>query len=314
MAGNLDHLDEDARSFVESDDEMRANYIKRPRWIVNPSAAKAIEMISCVFEQKSSFRPMNVLVVGAPASGKTALVDLFARKHDEEKNYKNGKICYPILKVTMPSEPDSDMFFENIYDALKVPHGAYEIWRSRRRLLRRFATDLLKRSQTRVLIIEDLHSIGGGTEREQIAFLQMLRVLGGELNIGFVFTGVPRVRFALRLEEQILASTREIELPKWKAGEALKSFSTRFLKTLPLRKPSRIDREFVKLLAERSEGRMDYLCDELRAAAITAIRSEREMVDLSVLQESRGYSIIVGNPPFSNSEGTRAPIKDALAA
>jgi hypothetical protein len=103
-------------------------------------------------------------------------------------------------------------------------------------------------------------------------------------------------------------------LPKWEVEADISSFSKAFLKTMPLREPSRIDREFVKLLAERSEGRMDYLCDELRAAVITAIRSKREMVDLSVLQASPGWPMIVGNPPFRMSEGTKAAIKETLAA
>jgi hypothetical protein len=297
MTDNLDHLNEDVRPFVEMDEEKRIKYVNRPRWIGHPSAASADRLLLHILNQVAFLRPRNIVLVGAPGSGKTALVDRFIRKHAEIAETKSG-IYYPIIKIQMPHEPDEYLFYQNVYEALKVPHTAYELWRRRRRLLAFNAPELLRRSQTRMLVIDDFHSVGVGTERTQVIFLQMLRVLGTKHKIAYAFTGLPRVRSILQLDDQLRGSTREAELPAWRSGPNLEAFTKAFLRTMPLARPSQIDREFVELLAERSEGRIGPIIDELRLATIMAIRTKRDMIDLSVLQAIPGWPEILSSPPY----------------
>jgi Cdc6-like AAA superfamily ATPase len=115
--------------------------------------------LSYVFNQKSSLRPKNAMIVGASGSGKTALIDRFMKKHDERDESATNPIRYSIIKIQMPHEPDPELLLQNIYEALRISHAAYDLWRRKRQLLLFHTSELLKGSKTRLVMVEDLHLI-----------------------------------------------------------------------------------------------------------------------------------------------------------
>jgi Bacterial TniB protein len=139
-----------------------------------------------------------------------------------------------------------------------------------------------------VLVVDELNSLLGGTARQQRHFLQVLRFLSNELRVALVCTGVPEARHALRADPEMRSRFVDAELPPWSADTELQGFVNRLVQGLPLRRPSPVDGTAVrKLLAARSGGITAHVCKAVERAAIAAIRSGREMIDLAALEEDR---------------------------
>lgn len=164
--------------------------------------------------------------------------------------------------------------------------------------MRELAARILREVGAHVLVIDELNSVLGGTARQQRHFLQVLRFLSNELGVALVCTGVPEARHALRSDPELRSRFVDVELLPWAADDALQGFVNRLVQGLPLRLPSPVDGGAVrKLLAGRSSGITAHLCKAVERAAIAAIRSGREMIDLGALQDERVWRGIVGPGP-----------------
>ena len=165
---------------------------------------------------------------------------------------------------------------------------------------------------TRVLVIDEINSILAGTARQQRLFLQLLRFLSNDLKMALICVGVPEARHALLSDAQLRSRFCDIELPLWRADADLQTFVTRLVTGLPLRRPSPIDSpKLRRLLVERSGGITICICRAIEKAAIAAIRSGREMIDLAGLADDAVWRGIALPPStaFTMARGRRSEIR-----
>jgi hypothetical protein len=177
----------------------------------------------------------------------------------------------------MPPEPTETEFFLRLLTTLGTPEAA--LGRSGPRL-RELASRLLHESGTRVLVIDEINSLLVGTARQQRMFLQLLRFMSNDLGIALIGAGVPEARHALRSDAQLRSRFCDLCLPAWTAGAALQEFVNRMVQSMPVVSPA-----VCKLVAERSGGVTALICRALERAAIAAVRSLREQIDLAGLQD-----------------------------
>jgi hypothetical protein len=284
------HLNEDARRYVELGDEERIAFIRRPRWIGHPSAKRAEEALSAAFHQPKSERMRNVAIVGGPGSGKSTIVKRFKRERNSDPALGTGVMLQAVIDMIMPHEPDVKLFLSNVSEALEIPDSIHAKWWERWHRLS-FVRGQLKRNKTRMLVVEDFNSVlGAGTEREQVGLVQMIRTLSSQAQIPFAFTGTSRVLSALAHDEQLLVRTDIVMLHPLRSAADMLIFYKNFLRTLPLRQSSPTDDpEIGRVLAERCEGKIDNLVIGIREAAINAITSKQERIDLPLLRASPGW-------------------------
>ena len=188
--------------------------------------------------------------------------------------------------MLMPEEPSEDAFYVQLLKAIGVPASLSN--RRHRIDMRETAFRLLREVGTRMLMIDEINSVLVGSARQQRYFLQLLRFLSNELNVALVCTGVPEARFALLADPQIRYRFAETTLEPWAAGPDLSAFVALLVQGLPLRRPSPVDSgKLRRVLVERSGGITQSICWALQRAAATAIRSGRELVDVSALEDDQ---------------------------
>jgi hypothetical protein len=142
----------------------------------------------------------NLVIIGQTSNGKTMIVEKFRRDHPSGLSVDGEHEVIPVVLVQMPSEPDLKRFYAAILRAVQAPP------RPPRELLARvedFTLRLLQRIGVRVLIIDEVHNLLGGSSAQQRAFLNVLRSLGNTLCIPLVCVGTREAYLAIRSDEQL---------------------------------------------------------------------------------------------------------------
>jgi hypothetical protein len=154
-------------------------------------------------------------------------------------------------------------------------------------------------------MFDEINSLLVGTPAQQRVFLHHLRFISNDLGIALVCVGTPEARYALNSDAQLRRRFSDIELPVWKNGDDLKDFVNTYVQSIPLQHPSPVDSEALRqLLVAESKGITHYICKAFDRAAISAIKTGREMVDLDSLQEEDIWDtprMIFGSPPWQGS-------------
>jgi len=277
------HLHPAVRGLADEDDAARIAHIRAKRWIEHRPASVLLEMLDEVFDQPSSERMENLLILGESGMGKTALVNAFERRHAVPWDEAHGLQKRPVLVVLMPPDPTEAALFAQVLAALGMPPsmaGPASSWS------REVAFRVLREVGTRVLVLDEINSVLAGTPRQQRLFLQLLRFVSNELRVALVCTGVPEARHALMSDAQLRSRFAEVELGAWTACADLQELVNRVVQGFPLRRPSPVDGVKVRrLLVERSGGITLHIYRALERAAIAAVRDRTERVCLEGLQD-----------------------------
>lgn len=303
----FEHLPHDVRPLAALDDEARIAHIRSERWVQHAAAERVLGYLHEAFTQPRRERMENILLVGESGMGKTMLIRKFERQLTPRFDESAGVQQRPVIVMLMPHQPSETQFFDQLLAAMAAPSAGHFI---RSYPLRQPAIRLLRELGTRVVVIDELNSVLAGTPRQQRVFLQLLRFLSNELRLAFVGVGVPEARHALFSDSQLRSRFTDVELPPWTTGEELRDFVTRLTWSLPLRKPSPVDSaKLRRLLLDRTGGITLGICKAFERAAIAAIRSGQERIDLGSFDDRdiwRGVATPGRNVP-SRAEAVRQP-------
>jgi type II secretory pathway predicted ATPase ExeA len=298
VSEDYSHLHPSVRSLAGLDGEARIASIRSKRWIEHSSAGAILHVLQETLEQPTSERMENVLLIAESGMGKTSLLRRFERRNAIPFDETAGIKRQPVVVMLMPPEPTETEFFLRLLTTLGTPEAALRARAGPR--LRELASRLLHEGGTRVLVIDEINSLLVGTARQQRMFLQLLRFMSNDLGIALICAGVPEARHALRSDAQLRSRFCDLFLPSWTADAALQDFVNRVVQSLPLRLPSPVVSPAVcKLLAQRSGGITALICRALERAAIAAVRSHRERIDLAALQDDaiwRDLTLRHGSP------------------
>jgi hypothetical protein len=211
------------------------------------------------------------------------LIEKFARANAVAPDVVSGTRPRPVLVISAPPTPTEAELFECVLDAVDAPVAGHGM---RGLQLRSVTIRLLRELGVRVLVIDEINSVLAGTPRQQRLFLQLLRFLSNQLGVALVCAGIPEARHALLSDPQLRGRFSDVELAPWTQGDELRDFVNRLIWSLPLRQASPVDSQRVRaLLAERSEGVTLGICKAVERAAVAAIRSGRERIDLASFED-----------------------------
>jgi hypothetical protein len=97
----------------------------------------------------------------------------------------------------MPAGPDEPRFLSAILDELGFPHMLSDRVSKRQDA----ALRMMRETQVRVLIIDEVHNILSGTRLQQRRLLKLLRWLGNELQISLIAVGTAEALHAVQSDD-----------------------------------------------------------------------------------------------------------------
>jgi replication-associated recombination protein RarA len=208
--------------------------------------------------------------------GKTEIVSRFSKLHAPQFDIRTGLSKMSVLLVQMPPEPSEEQFYTELLTAL----NCVDLNRLSVRSMRAEARQLLAEVETKVLVLDEIDKMLAGTPRQQRVFLNTIRFLTNDLKIPIVCAGTEDARMAVLMDPNLADRFGAFELMPWCNDHALRQLLASFSGLLPLRRPSMLDtveaRQRVLALTQGVTGRIFRL---IEAAAVTAIRDGREMLD-----------------------------------
>lgn len=275
----MEHLHPKAAEFLALGDEERIARIQTPITIVYPLAVKILGKLESLFSYPRVARPRSMLVCGDSNAGKTALVSHFVEK-------KNAALpeepTLPILMVQSPPTPNDRDLYSICMERLEAPFKAGEpAFRLRAQL-----GVILRELHTRMIVIDEVHNLLGGSIAKQRAFLATLKFLSNDLRLPIVAVGTRDALLAFQIETQIANRFEPVALPRWRDDINYRRLLASFERSLPLRKPSGLSGDALAArLLTMSEGLLGEIATILILAGEAAVRSGRECVDKETLDE-----------------------------
>jgi len=278
------HLLPQIRALADAPAEMRIRRIRTDRWIGYARAEAALSAMEDLLTFPKRTRMPNLLLVGPSNNGKTMIVEKFRREHlrGAEADFREGTIAVPVLKVQMPPAPDERRFFSGVLEALGAPD------RSNDRLAAKqdMAMRMLRATNARLLVIDEVHNILSGSRDQQRRFLNLLRWLGNELQIPLVAVGTSEALRAIQSDDQLANRFTPFSLPPWRFdAEYLRLLNT-LEAMLPLRERSGLEEPaFAQKLLNAAEGILGEVVNLVTTAAVSAVAAGEERIRIDRIDD-----------------------------
>ena len=279
----LSHLHPATQAVLDQGEAQRLDWIRADRWIGYPRALQALTILEDLLTLPVRQRMPNLLIIGPTNNGKTMIVEKFRRDHPAAPSADGEHEIIPVAIVQMPSEPELKRFYAAILRAVQAPPRPPRETLSK---VEDFTLRLLQRIGLRVLIIDEVHNLLGGSSTQQRAFLNVLRCLGNTLRIPLVCAGTREAYLAIRSDEQLENRFEPFSLPRWQANADYASLLASFEAIFPLRHPSHLSQPPLSThILAQSEGTIGEISTFLTRAAALAIRNGKERIDLPLLSQ-----------------------------
>jgi replication-associated recombination protein RarA len=263
---------------LETKDRIRA--ILTERWISYPRANFALQRLQHLLQYPPRDRMPCLLLFGATGMGKTKILKKFIRDHAPTFNTQTGISGRPVVAMQMPPEPDEKALYLQLLNAVNAPtrysHTVHQ--------LRQIVRDLLGYTGTRMLVIDEVHSLLASSYRQQRILLNTLRFLANDLQLVLVCAGTADAKRAMLTDQQLADRFEAVELPPWHNDNDFRRLLASFQAILPLRKRSDLSAPDIRQeILRRTEGITVRIVRLLEQLAVEAVRSGSEEIALDRL-------------------------------
>jgi len=280
---DLSHLAPIAQSAIFLPDSERIARIRADRWIGYPKARQALDQLEDLFTLPERQRMQNMLLISPTNNGKSMIIEKFRRQHLPYVSEDGEKEIIPVLTIQMPSDPSISRFYTLLLYALNSPMKP----RMRIADLEVLALRLMKLTQVKMLIIDELHNILAGKYTLRSEFLNLLRFLGNELRIPIVGVGTEDAYRAIRIDDQLENRFKPFILSRWCNNEELLSLLGSFAASFPLKRPSVLHHpDIAQYIISKTGGTIGEISTLLVRAATIAIHSGEEEINSKTLSNA----------------------------
>ena len=278
----LPHLQGAHKGTALLSDSERISWIRQERWIQYARAERVLDLLADLVDYPPRDRMPSLVIYGATGMGKTRIVQKFLRDHRSRFDEKLGKTRLPVVSIQMPPSP----LPRDLYEEILIGMGGVFSQHTGPSTLRHRIRVLARQLEVRMLVIDEIHALLAGTFREQRIMLTAIRLLANDLRIPLVCVGTYEANQALMTDQQLADRFDATELPPWENDQAFHQILASFESILPLRQPSDFrDPKVHQRILSLTEGVLVRICRLIEKAAIQAIRSGRERIDLACLSE-----------------------------
>lgn len=144
----------------------------------------------------------------------------------------------------------------------------------------------LKKMNTKMILIDEIHSALSGNMVKQRSFVNELKLLSNKLALPIILAGTKDAHSALASGAELDSRFPSLELPRWSNGKKFRSFIATYESCLPLKKASNLpdEPELINALYFKSEGLVGKTVNLLKKASVNAIKSGREQIILQDIE------------------------------
>jgi len=269
------HLTPLAAAFLQEPPERRIRAILGERWVLYPRAKQALGILNRLVALPRTTRMPSVAIYGDSGMGKTMLMERFCSDHPAHFDPEAGVERTPVLALQMAGKPGERRLYVQLLAALGLPPPG-----SRASVvdLEQSALRLMRAIGVQVLVIDEVHNILAGSQREQRVVLDTLRYLSNELKLSLVCFGVAEAREAISGDVQLARRFDEFSLRRWSADAEFEALVGSILRNLPLREPSALSARSLRRLLQVADGLTSRAFRALNELAVEAIASGREQI------------------------------------
>jgi type II secretory pathway predicted ATPase ExeA len=241
-----------------------------------------LDTMEYLMEHPKTYRMPSMLLIANTNNGKSVLLHRFFDAYKPVVTSETQQVKMPMLYIQAPPTPSERAFYCNILSALNAPFSTY----STAAQLQHQVMRILKKVETHILIIDEIHHILAGAYLTQRAFLNLIKYISNELQIVIIGAGVRDAYSAINTDKQLANRFEPAVLPNWKLDadyfRLLKSYETMF--ALEERSNLTDEETAIKVLS-MSGGTIGEISTILKKAAVLAVKTGYEKIDLSIINK-----------------------------
>lgn len=283
---NERRLTKTAQSYLNKSDAERIQYCKKDQWIGYQAALTLLDLLEDKFNEPEQVRNEGLLIYSDYNNGKTAILKKFYDLHKTslDKLNENDEHVYeiPIIYFMAPTIPDEGRLYTLILNELCVPHKPSERVMEKAKLVEHY----LRKLNTKMILIDELHSALTGNLNKQRTFINDLKQLSNKLSLSIILAGTREARSALSISGETASRFPSIELPRWSNDKRFRSFIATYETCLPLKEASGMvhNQQIIDALYNQSDGLIGRTVNLIKKAAVKAINSGREKIILEDIE------------------------------
>lgn len=278
---NCEHIHPDFRHIIGLSDKERVQFMDQPRWIGYKTAQHILDTLQGLMHKPTRPRMPNLLLVGDSNNGKTTVVRRFQELCGQGYVNEDSEPVKPVILAEAPPSADEKGLYISILERFFTPYRASDS----NAKLRYQVIHLLRMCHTRILIIDEFHSLLTGSAIKQREVMNALKLLCNELAIPIVGVGTREAVRVLHVDPQHASRFEVIAMPHWELNKEFQVLLAGFEKVLPLKKPSKLHQpELATLLHAISEGNIGNLHRLLVECATEAINKGKEQIDMPIVE------------------------------
>ena len=280
------HLAEHVLETIVLSNEERINSLYTDRWIGYQRAITVLNMLTDILNRPRKLRPECLLIVGDSNMGKTTIIHEFAKKYYTKRvddiDMQLLSLTKPVIPIQAPAKANVKDLYINILEHFFVPFRATDPESK----LRNQTVHLLRKYETKMLIIDELHNCLSGSARQQQEVMNTLKTLSNELSLNIIGVGTREAPLILHTDAQYASRFDILDLPLWKLNEDFLRLLLSYVRLLPLKKPSNLaSQEIATLLYEVSGGNFGDLNRLLIECTKEAILTNKEEITLEIVKK-----------------------------
>lgn len=276
-----EHIHSDFQHIMGMSIEERIAFMDQPRWINYEVSNKILDTLQGLMQKPVRPRMPNLLIVGEPNNGKTTIIREFQKTCGKGYVDENMEPVKPVIVAEAPPSASEKGLYISILERFFTP---YRITDSTIKL-RYQVIHLFRVCHTKILIIDEFHSLLTGSAIKQREVMNAIKLLCNELCIPIVGVGTREAVRVLHTDKQHASRFDVVALPSWELNKNFQQLLAGFERILPLKKASKLYQpEFAALLHAISEGNIGNLHRLLVECAIDVIKNGKEEIDKKTIE------------------------------
>ena len=275
-------LTKEAKEYLEKSDEERITYCQQDKWIRYGAAVTLLELLDDKFKEPPQIRHEGLLIYSDSNNGKSTILKKFYNTYRAKLDYINhdDEMIYeiPIIYFQAPTIPNESRLYSLILEQLMVPHRLTDKVVEKEKLVSHY----LKKLNTRMILVDEIHSALTGNFDKQRAFKDNLKQLSNKLSLSIILAGTRDAHSALSIGDETSNRFPSIKLPTWSNDKKFRSFIATYETCLPLKEASNLayDQQIIDSFYNQSEGLIGRAVNLIKKASVKAIKSGREKIIL----------------------------------